>query len=110
MLRAVGWLGRELLAGRVESFCLGEEVGGVSVERGGDFEDVREAGVALSPLDAADVGAVEVAAVGEGFLGEAGFFAGLADGVAECGAEAVGAIVCGVASGSGVHGHATGGA
>jgi hypothetical protein len=83
--RAAGCPGLGLGAGWGELFCVGEEVGGAGVERLGDFEDVCEAGVAVSALDAADVGAVEVAEFGEGFLGEADFFAGVADGVAECG-------------------------
>jgi hypothetical protein len=63
--QAGGRPGLVLGAGWGELFCVGEEVGGAGVERLGDFEDVCEAGVAVSALDAADVGAVEVAEFGD---------------------------------------------
>ena len=77
----IGGAALGLLAGGLDLLGAGENLGGGGAEGTGDLEDVREAGVALAALDAADVGAVKPALLGKSCLGDPVPLADFADGI-----------------------------
>lgn len=66
-----------------QALCRREELSGIGLERRCDFEDIREARIASSALNAADVGAVQPARKRQAFLRYAPLLAGPTDSFAE---------------------------